>query len=263
MSDKTNEEKSRLETYKNKSKWTIPIVTGIVVLTLGAIIGGEYMQNDDSSYPHKQIELQQFEEMNQLDVVVVDQGILSHNEGLRNFVNEYEGTLGLHIYHDEENNERFALISGEEGMEPLTIMLYGIVDSGRNNVVVGYNFVEASPQFQDEVPTMLVRIDGEEEAEVSGRIVLNDDYEHYEDILERYKNNPVNEEVADDNEEEVFVDELADIHNDDGIVEVEEEDVTEGSEENNIIEEAEEEDTNKYGGSPKVINNSRDEAEGE
>lgn len=262
MSDKTNEEKSRVETYKNKSKWTIPIITGIVVLTLGAIIGGEYMQNDDSSYPHKQIELQQFEEMNQLDVVVVDQGILSHNEGLRNFVNEYEGTLGLHIYHDEENNERFALISGEEGMEPLTIMLYGIVDSGRNNVVVGYNFVEASPQFQDEVPTMLVRIDGEE-AEVSGRIVLNDDYEHYEDILERYKNNPVNEEVADDNEEEVFVDELADIHNDDGIVEVEEEDVTEGSEENNITEEAEEEDTNKYGGSPKVINNSRDEAEDE
>lgn len=199
--DMMTETKRNEGTSKGTGKRIVLIAASAIALLAGGIAisqNPEVLMNKDGD--GQEMVLEDFEELSQLDVVVVDQGITKQNEELDKFIKMNTGKLGLHLYTDDETNECFGFISGEEGMEPLTVMLYGVVNSGDNKITIGYNFVEASPQFQEDIPTMLIRIDTDKETSVDGRLIMDEEYEHYNDILERY-NNETNDTRKDNNEQ--------------------------------------------------------------
>lgn len=253
-----------LNTNKKSLKQRILIGGLGVGMALGLFVG---MSNGLSNEVNTKddIQVEEFSEMKQMDVIIVDQGIVSQDEGIAKFVKEYSGQLGVHIYENEDTGEKYALISGEEGMEPLTVMLYGVVEREDNHLVIGYNFVESSPQFQIEIPTMLVKVEAEEGVEISGRMVVDEEYESYEDVLKRYKGD---EQITNEKDSEPGSEEVEDTAED--ITTVEEDTAeTDDSDSEPTSENADNTDDddkeggssskNKYGGNPIVINNKEEE----
>lgn len=141
--------------------------------------------NKSTNLKDNEITLETFEKLSPLDFVIMDMGIIEQDEKLERFVQENKGTFGLHVYKDEESEDTYAFISGEEGMEPLAFMLYGVAQQN-NEVVIGYNFVEASQDFQDEIPTMLLKLEVEDEIKTSGYMVYDETQKDYQDILDKY-----------------------------------------------------------------------------
>lgn len=247
--DKPEEVLKTSKMNKNKVELIIYAVGFIVVLGLGFLFGS-YLKSGLGNDTLKDITLEEFSELPQKDIIVVDQGILKHDEKLNIFVEEHKGSLGVHTYTNEENKETYALISGEDGMEPLTIMLYGLVEDKGNHIVIGYNFVESSPQFQDDIPIMLVKIESDVPVTVSGRMVINEEYESYQDVISRYKNGGQVETMVTPEQE-------VDIENSDALDSLASEDGLTLDESTNDSKVSSTEDENdKYGGNPIIINNS-------
>lgn len=174
------------------------LLCGVVTSTMW------YTQRDVLRSP--EFTLETFQTLPERDVVVVDRSIADYDEELAEFIDGHTGVEGLHVYRNDEG-ETYALVSGREGMEPLTLMLYGVVEGQDDSFVIGYNYVEASPLFRHELPLMLLRIDADADAEISGRIVQNDEYKPYHDILARYEEEgfePLTQEEIDALDEEVW-----------------------------------------------------------
>lgn len=247
---KENKPEEVLETSKMNKNKVEPIIytVGIIVILGLGFLFGSYLKPGLGNDTLKDITLEEFSELPQKDIIIVDQGILKHDEKLNIFVEEHKGSLGVHTYTNEENKETYALISGEDGMEPLTIMLYGLVEDKGNHIVIGYNFVESSPQFQDDIPIMLVKIESDVPVTVSGRMVINEEYESYQDVINRYENGGQFEPMVAPEQE-------IDIENSDDLdSSVSEDELTLDESTNDEVSSTEDENA-KYGGTPIIINN--------
>lgn len=188
---------------RQKNRHTKHLAAGMILCALAA---GALWHSQRDPLRSSEVTLETFESLPEHDVVVVDRSIAEYDDDMAAFIDEHAGTEGLHVYRNDDD-ETYALVSGKEGMEPLTLMLYGVVDGGEDSFVIGYNYVEASPLFRHEFPMMLLRIDAGADAEISGRIVQNDAYEPYQDILARYEEEgfePMTPEERESLEEEAY-----------------------------------------------------------
>lgn len=181
------------------------------LLCLAAVIlgGGLYLWANQDPMTSHEVTIEDFQTFPEKDVVVVDPGVVEHDAGLAEFIDTYSGQEGLHVYENSDTNEHFVYITGEEGMEPLAMMLYGIVEASEDEIVVGYNYVEASPRFQHSVPSILLNIDADTETSISGRLVVNDEFEHPDAIVERFEADgfePLTDEELDEISEEEWED---------------------------------------------------------
>lgn len=178
--------KTREKDKKKMIGWGIA-----AVLALGGFIGVMVHNsgNQGAVGNREEITLEEFQEVqpqHERDVVVVDRAIRNHNEELDAFISEHENEEGVHVFRENEE-EVYVFVQAPEGTEPLTYMLYGILENTEDELVVGYNLVEASEAFRHEVPDMLLRVEAEEGVNVRGVLVDNPDYESPEEILQRYE----------------------------------------------------------------------------
>lgn len=197
--------------------------TGALLCLATVILGGGlYLWANQDPMTSDEVTLEDFQTFPEKDVVVVDQGVVEHDAGLADFIDAHSGQEGLHVYDNPETNERYAYITGEEGMEPLALMLYGIVEASEDEIVVGYNYVEASPRFQHSVPSILLNIDADTETSISGRLVVNDEFEHPDAILERFEEEGF-EPLTDDELDEISEEEWSELDSADEIEHIESE----------------------------------------
>lgn len=104
----------------------------------------------------------------QQEVAIADIGTPTYSDGLKAFLKEKEGVLGVHTYDEKEEGQTYIYLSGKKGMEPLTILLHGLVQEDAHTLSVGYSFIEASAPFQDDIPSLLLVVDTTEGMRIVG-----------------------------------------------------------------------------------------------